>query len=80
MLFTIRCKTHYNHHIAEDVKKHRLNPAVYHTFQEESFLGKLKHIAVKCHGKTCTKRVFQRYLLCIAIFLEEFDKTVRSVE
>ena len=78
MLFKLRCKTHYNLHIAEDVKNHRLNPAVYHTFQEEAFLGKLKNIAIRCHGKTCAKRVFERYLLCTAIFLVK-NQLLRTV-
>lgn len=79
MLFKVRCKTHYNFHIAQDIKNYQLNAALFHTFQEESFLGKLKCIAVRCHGKTCTKRLFQRYLLCLAVFLEDLGRTTRKV-
>lgn len=49
-LFKLRCKTHYLFHIAEDILELQLNPALFHTFDEESFLGKLKAIAIHCHG------------------------------
>ena len=74
-LFKLRCKTHYLFHIAEDILELQLNPALFHTFDEESFLGKLKAIAIHCHGGTCTDRLFLRYILCLANCLEEFNRT-----
>ena len=74
-LFKVRCKTHYLFHIAEDILELQLNPALFHTFDEESFLGKLKAIAIHCHGGTCTDRLFLRYILCLANSLEEFSRT-----
>lgn len=75
LLFKVRCKTHYLQHVAEDILQLRLNPCLFHTWDEESFLGKIKCFAVRCHGATCSQRVFMRYLLCMSIFLEDLRKT-----
>ena len=74
MMFKIRCKSHYLWHTASEVRLWKLNQNLWHTFQEESFLGKLKAIGVKCHGRSCSLRMFQRYFLCLAIFLQDFRK------
>ena len=74
MMYKIRCKSHYLDHVALEVKVCRVNQNLFHTFQEESFLGKIKAIGVRCHGRSCTHRLFQRYFLCLAIFLEEYRK------
>lgn len=71
MLFKLRPKSHYLWHMANDLATWRLNFAVFHTFSEESFLGKIKAIALKTHGRTMTQRVFQRYLLFMAVFLHQ---------
>ena len=77
LLFKLRCKSHYHFHMGEEVISTRINPSMYHNFSEESFLGKIKAVAIRCHGRTCTQRVLQRYLLCLAICLNDFDKTER---
>ena len=79
-LFKVRCKTHYNFHVADDIKATRLNPAMFQNFDEESFLGKLKHIGIRCHGATCVQRMFMRYLLCLAMFVREFSKKANHME
>ena len=71
MLFKLRPKSHYLWHMANDLPTWRLNFAVFHTFSEESFLGKIKAIALKTHGRTMTQRTFQRYLLFMAVFLHQ---------
>lgn len=71
LLFKVRPKTHYLYHVATEVGELRLNQNLTHTFEEESFLGKIKAIAAKTHGKTMTQRVFQRYLLCFAAFIDQ---------
>ena len=71
MLFKLRPKTHCLWHMAVDVKKFRLNFSLGHTFGEESFLGKIKSIAQKAHGKTMTLRVLQRYMLFLAMYLKD---------
>ncbi|CAL1142427.1 unnamed protein product [Cladocopium goreaui] len=80
LLFKVRCKTHYNFHVADDIKATRLNPAMFQNFDEESFLGKLKHIGIRCHGATCVQRMFMRYLLCLAMFVREFSKKANHME
>lgn len=74
LYFKLRCKTHYNFHLADEIESTQVNPKIYENFEEESFLGKIKKIAVHCHGGTCTQRVFMRYLLGLGISLETFRK------
>lgn len=74
MLFKLRPKTHCLFHMAGDLKKFRLNFSLGHTFGEESFLGKIKAIAVKAHGKTMTLRVLQRYMLFLAMYLKDHKR------
>lgn len=71
MMFKIRCKSHYLWHVSLEVRAYRINQNLFHTFQEESFLGKIKAIGVRCHGRTCSHRLYQRYFLCLAVFLED---------
>lgn len=75
MYFKVRCKTHYLFHLVDEIRLWKLNPVIWENFEEESFLGKLKRIAIRCHGGTCTQRVFSRYLLCLAMALRDFQKT-----
>ena len=74
MRFKIRVKCHYLWHVSWEISKYKLNQNLFHTFQEESYLGKIKAVATKCHGRTCTGRIFQRLFLCFAIFLHENGK------
>lgn len=69
MAFKFRPKHHCLVHLAIDCTKTRVNPRAYHCFNDESFLGKLKSIARKCHGASMTKRVLQRYVISFAMFL-----------
>ena len=74
--FRMKPKLHYMWHQAHQVKEWRLNPWVFHCFSEESFLGKIKAIAVQCHGATMCKRVLERYLICLALFLEHHRRQI----
>lgn len=69
MAFKMRPKHHYLYHISCDVASSRLNPRMYHCWEEEKFLGALKRIAIKCHGKTMQKRCLQRWVIGVAHFL-----------
>ena len=71
LLFLLRPKHHCIWHLAKQISEWRLNLNLFHCFDEESFLGKIKNICVKTHGRTATKRVFQRYILCLAMMLEQ---------
>ena len=70
-LFKMRPKCHYLWHQAQDLQSWKLNLNMFHTFGEESLLGKIKTIAQKVHGRTMSQRTFQRYLLFVAVFLHE---------
>ena len=69
LLFRIRPKLHYMWHQAVQIREWRINLGVFATFEDETFLGKIKMIATACHGKTMTSRVYQRYLLCLALLV-----------
>ena len=71
LLFQLRPKHHCVWHFAEQVAEWKLNFSLFHCFDEESFLGKIKNICQKTHGKTATRRVYQRYLLCFAMVMEQ---------
>lgn len=74
MIFKLRPKHHYLQHQAADLKVNRLNLRTFQTFDDASFLGKLKRVACRCHGKTMQWRVFQRYLLAFSLFLHQSKK------
>ena len=78
MFFKVRPKTHYLYHMANEIEALRLNFALFWTFDEESFLGKVKSIAVQTHGKTMTHRVFQRYLLFVGMCLHTYRRKMSA--
>ena len=63
MLFRVRPKLHYIVHQALQVKNLKLNLSSFTTFEEESFLGKIKAIICSCHGATCLRSVFSKILV-----------------
>lgn len=69
MAFKMRPKHHYLWHVAMDVGLDRVNPRIYHCWEEEKFLGRLKRIATKCHGATVQKRALERYLVALTSFM-----------
>lgn len=70
MLCLVRPKHHCIHHHAEQLAQWKVNQRLFQTMDEESFLGKLKHIFVACHGKTASSRMYSRYLLVLTMVLE----------
>lgn len=79
LAFKCRPKLHYMLHTGEDLANLRLNQLkLFATFSEESFLGHVKSIAVAVHGKTLSTRVFQRYLLTLAICLHHFKEKMEG--
>ena len=74
-LFRVRPKMHYEYHQAIQLKVWKLNlRSLFSTFDDESFLGKIKAITVSCHGKTATTRLFQRYTLCLALLIRRHQQ------
>ena len=58
----------------------RLNQFLFQTMDEESFLGKLKNIFTACHGKTANRRMYSRYLLVLAMLLEDHRRAANDLE
>lgn len=70
LLFKLRPKHHYVYHQAMQLKAWRININSFSTWDEEGFLGQIKAIATACHGATATYRVYQRYLLVLALMVQ----------
>ncbi|CAK8998908.1 unnamed protein product [Durusdinium trenchii] len=70
LLFKVRPKHHYMFHQAMQLKAWRINLNGFATWDEEGFLGQIKAIAIACHGATATQRVYQRYLLVLALMVQ----------
>lgn len=79
MVFKVRPKLHYIWHQACQIKEWRINMGVFATWSDESFSGKIKLVATACHGKTMTSRVYQRYLLCLAMLVHRHNQTEASL-
>jgi hypothetical protein len=79
LMYKMRHKYHYMTHVEVDISVYKINQRACHTFDEESFLGKLKAIGIRCHGKTLSFRIFQRYLLAWAVCLQEHRKLCEGV-
>ena len=66
-LFKCRPKFHYYDHTLDFARDSRLNPQKLGCWHEESYLGKLKRIAQKCHGATVLTTSFQRYFIYLSL-------------
>ena len=67
-LYKLRPKHHYFDHIGEDVQRTRLNMwKLASCNNDESFLGYLKRIGIRCHQASMVQRLFQRYLLFLSV-------------
>ena len=73
-IYKFRPKHHYLWHLATEALTSQMNPCVFQCFDEESFLGRIKKIGTKCHGASVTRRMFQRYLLAVALFLRAHER------
>ena len=67
-LFKLRPKHHNVDHMAQDVPRTRLNPRkIQACFNDESFLGYVKRIGIRCHQSNMMERLYQRYLLYLSL-------------
>ena len=67
-LYKMRPKHHYLDHIARDVARTSLNPRKTMTcFNDESFLGCLKKIGIRCHAANMMESLLQRYILFLSL-------------
>ena len=78
-MFRMTPKAHYIWHQAVQTRQWRINPFLFHCFGEESWLGKIKCIAKQCHGRTMTSRIIARYLICLALYLENHRRRSKDI-
>lgn len=69
MCFKLRPKHHCLYHVAVDTATTRLNPNIFAVWQDEKWLGRIKKIAIRCHGATVQKRAIERYVLALSHYL-----------
>ncbi|CAE7761614.1 unnamed protein product, partial [Symbiodinium necroappetens] len=78
-LWRLKPKHHYFDHISDFILRTRINPSIGAVWEEESFLGRLKKIAIRCHSATTMKRLMQRYLLMMGLRLEESRRVAQQI-
>ena len=66
-LWHLRPKAHVMDHMASHVQETCRNPLRYACYDCESFLGKLKRIGLKCHGRTMPSKLIGRVQLHTAL-------------
>ena len=66
-LWRLRPKLHMFDHLLDQTREARANPKTAACFGEESFLGFLKRIAIKCHGASMLRTSLLRYMLYLAL-------------
>lgn len=70
----MRPKIHYLYHQAEQIRTWKLNLCTFANWDEESFLGKVKAIGVACHGRTFLSRIYERYIICLALLVQNHKR------
>ena len=67
-LFRLRPKHHGLDHLQMDISRNLLNPAKsMQCFTDESFLGHIKRIGIRCHSVSMMQRLLQRYILFLSL-------------
>lgn len=80
-LYKLRPKHHYMDHTGEDVKRTHLNCLkLMACFNDESFLGYLKRIGIRCHSSKMMERLFQRYLLFLGLRWRDAAEGVEAAQ
>lgn len=78
-----RWKLRPKHHCLEELCKKmvetRVNPRHTACWQDESYLGQLKQVAVRCHSSTVLLRVFQRLILRLSQKWQELRNHLDSL-
>ena len=63
----LRPKHHDTEHLASKTKETRVNPRFTACWQDESYLGQVKQVAVRCHAQNALVRIFQRIILNLSL-------------
>jgi len=66
-MWKFRPKTHYLEHLLEFLQSSKLNPGKLATWDDESFLSKVKMIVGKCSGRTALRTSLKRYVVFLAL-------------
>ena len=73
-LFRCRPKLHLLHHMTEDVRPSRLNPAHLSCWMDEDFIKRMMHVKRMVHKRTATQRCVERYKLGLLAKLKDAEK------
>ena len=66
--FRCKPKLHYLLHLSRHMRRTKLNLMVIGAvWSEESFLGKLKRVGIKCHAANLMSRLYARILLLLSL-------------
>lgn len=72
-----RPKHHYFEEMMMQIRRTRINPRHLACWQDESYLGHIKKIALRCHAGNALLRVFQRLSINLG---QRFQKTKKSAK
>ena len=76
-LFRCRPKLHLLHHMAEDVRPSRLNPAHLSCWMDEDSIKRTMHIKRMVHKRLATQRCLERYKLGLLAKLKDAEKKLK---
>ena len=66
-LWRFRPKLHYFDHLLTETSQSRLNPKHLGCWEDESYLGRIKKLGTKCHGKSMLTTSLLRYFLYLGL-------------
>ena len=75
-----RPKHHYFEEMMMQIRRTRINPRHLACWQDESYLGHIKKIALRCHAGTALLRVFQRLSINLSHRFHKTKETAKEAE
>ena len=64
-LYKVRPKHHYFEHTGDDVERSHMNPAYFHCFMAEDYIGRNARLASKTHRWTVSLRTLERNMIVL---------------
>ncbi len=74
-LWKMRPKLHFFEHLLSFMEKSRLNPQKLANWADESYMGAVKKVVVKCSGVTALRTSMLRYFMFLALRWEKRERT-----
>ena len=74
-VFKVRPKGHAFEHLVDFAERSKLNPRHLAAWHEESYLGKIKTLRLKCAGKSMLRQSLMRYFLYLGLRWERRRQT-----